>query len=162
MQIITTTASFTRPNDTTAYASGDLMANSTTAGSVVPVSFSIPRCRAAKLYRIGIQKTNTTNTNFVVRLHLYTDSPTVTNGDNAAWVSTVSGYQGYMAPDAALTFSSGAKIWGPQTSDANTYPPLFIAPDRNGALYGLLEARGAYTPTANEVYTITLIGEAYA
>jgi hypothetical protein len=28
-------ASFTRPADTTAYASGDLVANSTTAGSVV-------------------------------------------------------------------------------------------------------------------------------
>ena len=30
-------ASFTRPNDAIAYASGDLVANSTTAGSVVPI-----------------------------------------------------------------------------------------------------------------------------
>ena len=32
---INSSASFTRPGDTTAYASGDLVANSTTAGSVV-------------------------------------------------------------------------------------------------------------------------------
>ena len=33
--------SFTRPGDTTPYASGDLVANSTTAGSVVPLTFTI-------------------------------------------------------------------------------------------------------------------------
>jgi hypothetical protein len=33
-------ANFTRPADTTAYASGDLVANSTTAGSVVAMSFA--------------------------------------------------------------------------------------------------------------------------
>lgn len=34
MLITTLSGSFTRPSDTTAYASGDLVANSTTAGSV--------------------------------------------------------------------------------------------------------------------------------
>jgi hypothetical protein len=31
--------SFTRPADATAYASGDIVANSVTAGSVVPLNF---------------------------------------------------------------------------------------------------------------------------
>lgn len=34
--------SFTRPNDTTAYASGDLVANSTTANQVVSLSWGFP------------------------------------------------------------------------------------------------------------------------
>jgi hypothetical protein len=39
MQVWNPSASFTRPNNTTAYASGQLVANSTTAGSVAPMAF---------------------------------------------------------------------------------------------------------------------------
>lgn len=42
MSIGNPSASFTRPSNTTAYASGDLVANSTTTASVVPLSWVLP------------------------------------------------------------------------------------------------------------------------
>jgi hypothetical protein len=58
MLINTVSATFTRPSDTTAYASGDLVANSTTAGSVTPLTLTLAnpaqvqtnvvRCRLSK------------------------------------------------------------------------------------------------------------------
>ena len=54
------TASFTRPADTTAYASGDLVANSTTAGSVIPMTFVIrPENRGSMIRRARIKKSGT-------------------------------------------------------------------------------------------------------
>ena len=41
MLIMSPGASFTRPNNGTAYTSGQLVANSTTAGSIIPLSFKV-------------------------------------------------------------------------------------------------------------------------
>jgi hypothetical protein len=88
MQVWNPSASFMRPNDTTAYASGDLVANSTTAGSVVPMSFplggnSMPG--TTRVARVRLSKSGTTATNASFRVHLYGASPVVANGDNGAW-----------------------------------------------------------------------------
>jgi hypothetical protein len=92
-------ANFTRPADTTAYASGDLVANSTTVGSVVPLTFS--PCtkgagRSAQIRRVRISKTGTSITNTTVRVHLFNVLPTVsTNGDNGA-ITIATGAAGYL------------------------------------------------------------------
>ena len=49
--IITPTDSFTRPANTTQYAANDLVANSTTAGSVVPLSFPTNQIRLQGIIR---------------------------------------------------------------------------------------------------------------
>jgi hypothetical protein len=92
-------ANFTRPADTTAYASGDLVANSTTVGSVVPMTFS--PCtkgagRSGQIRRVRISKTGTSITNTTVRVHLFSVLPTVsTNGDNGA-ITIATGAAGYL------------------------------------------------------------------
>ena len=79
---INSSASFTRPGDTTAYASGDLVANSTTAGSVVtpvvPVSRSrrVPSAEQLRVDRIKLLKSTVTTTNASFRVHLYKAAPT--------------------------------------------------------------------------------------
>jgi hypothetical protein len=96
-------ARFTRPSDTTAYASGDLVANSTTAGSVVPMSFP-------------------------------------------AWsTSQAASYLGSVDVTVDKAFTDGAA--GLATVEINCGGPN---------LYGLLEARGAYTPTSAGVFNVTL------
>lgn len=150
-------ASFTRPADTTAYASGDLVANSTTAGSVTPMTFTIARLAAGSVtIRKGrLRKTGTSTTNAGFRLHLYTVSPTVTNGDNGVWLSNQSAsYIGAIdfSSSNALAFSDGAGINGAPLigSDIN----IKLASGQN--LFGLLEARAAYTPASAEQFTLTL------
>jgi hypothetical protein len=148
--------SFTRPADTTAYASGDLVANSTTAGSVAAVSLAVARVAGApvSVRRVRVSKSGTTATNGSFRVHLYTASPTAANGDNAAWsTNKAADYLGY-CDVTVLAFSDGCTgVGGPasgQGLEANAMPATGSL-----NLYGLLEARAAYTPASEEVFTIT-------
>lgn len=161
MQIIECSASFARPNDTTQYASGDLIANSTTAGSVTPLTFNIPYGRGLKIHRVSVAKTSTTVTDAQFRLHLYTSSPTVANGDNGAISSSVSGYLGYIDIDGqAPAMTGGSKAYGVYVNNS-VFAPLLAYVGVDYKLYGLLEARDTYTPTASETITVSLLGEAY-
>lgn len=161
MQVFEVRASFTRPNDATQYTSGDLVANNTTAGSVTPMTFNIPYGRGVKIWRVEIQRSDTDVTNAKFRLHLYRDSPTVTNGDNGAWLSIMAGYLGYVDVDGTLqTFSDDSNASGVYVNNS-VFAPWFILTDVDRKLYGLLEARDTYTPLANEVFTVVLSGESY-
>ncbi len=144
--------SFTRPNDTTQYASGDLVANSTTAGSVVPMSFSIGRAprTGGMIRRARIRKTGTGVTNASFRIHLYLASPTPSNGDNGAWLTdNALNYAGAIDVTLDKVFTDGAAGNGVPNTGSEINFML-------GTYYGLLEARGAYTPTAQEVFTVEL------
>jgi hypothetical protein len=151
-------ASFTRPADTTAYASGDLVANNTVANSVTPMTFAISRATGmgGMIRRVRIRKSGTSITNASFRLHLYSVSPTQTGGvgagtgDNAAW--STSGAANYVGAfdvtvDKAFTDGAGgngAPLVGSEINfTADTY-------------YGLLEARGAYTPASGETIEVLL------
>jgi hypothetical protein len=145
-------AFFTRPADITAYASGDLVANSTTAISVVPMTFVIrPENLGSVIRRVRIRKTSANITASSFRLHLYsTGTITEANGDNGAWVTTaVANYVGSVDVTVDKAFTDGAQGVGAPSAGADiTYP--------FGTIYGLLEARGAYTPTSGEIYTVEL------
>lgn len=147
-------ATFTRPNDTTAYASGDLVANSTTAGSVAPLVWVVGagQGRAFSLEGVTLKKSGTGVTNAAFRLHLYQATQTVTNGDNGAVVpSDGDSYLGSVDVTVDRVFGDGAAGVG---QPAN---PLLLVP-ADGSVYGLLEARGAYTPAAQEVFVAVLHG----
>ncbi len=151
---IQTSAAFTRPNDTTAYASGDLVANSTTAASVVAMTFADTErnvgasgmVRRARVYKSSVGVTNTS-----FRLHLYTQAPVIANGDNAAWSTDRAGYIGSMDVTMDKAFTDAAQ--GTATPTAGLEMNYHIGA---ATLYGLLEARAAYTPTAQETFTVTL------
>ena len=153
---INPTATFTRPGDTTAYASGDLVANSTTAGSVVAPVFTVSRSAVAtgqefRIDRIKIAKSTVTTTNASFRIHLFKVAPvTVANGDNAAFSTTgVAGYLGFFDITALQAFTDGAA--GFIATGANA-----ITIDTTSTIACLVEARGAYAPGNAEVFTLTL------
>jgi len=147
----TAPASFTRPADTTAYASGDLVANSTTAGSVTPMTLSAANAAGGEvsIRRVRLQKSGTGVTNAAFRLHLYRGLPTVANGDNGVWSSSgAANYLGSIDVTVDKAMTDGSVGYGAAAVNAN------IAFLRGTALYGLLEARGAYTPASGEVFTV--------
>lgn len=161
MKIVKCSATFTRPNNTTQYTSGDLIANNTTAGDVDPLEFYVPYGRGLRLHRAELLRSSTTVTDGQFRLHLYLDSPTPANGDNAAWSTTVSGYLGFIDIDGqAPAFTDDSRASGVPISNS-VFAPMLIVADVDQKVFGLLEARDTYTPTANEVFTVSLIGEAY-
>lgn len=155
------TATFARPADTTAYTTLDLIANSTTAASVVPLSFTLlglGNDRPVSIRRARIVLDGTVVTNSTFRLWLFKTLPTVaTAGDNSALASDVSGAAGFIGTmtngTACLGMVDG--ICGVMTpefgSEINAFPVAGTS-----TLYGLLQAVGAYTPTSAENITITL------
>lgn len=151
-------ANFNRPADTSVYASGDLIANSTTAGSVTPLSWTAARTAAGSftIRRARLKKSGTTTTNATFRLHLYSASPTFANGDNAAWSTTESGYLGSfdldMTAATARVFSDSAKV----ISAPSVGTDVTVKLASGQTIYGVLEARAAYTPASTETFTVEL------
>lgn len=160
MATATPSSNFTRPADTTAYATGDLVANSTTAGSVTPLSWLITPSGSTGgwgpvfIRRAKIKKSTTVTTAAQFRVHLYTSSPTVTNGDNGAWLSTESGYIGSLDITVDKAFSDASA--GQGTLQSSTGVQIVNAGGTDITIYGLLEARAAYTPGSAEVFTVVL------
>lgn len=151
-------ATFTRPNDTTQYASGDLVANNTVASSVTPMTFAISRAsgKGGMVRRARIRKTGTGLTSAQFRIHLYSASPTQTGGggagtgDNAVWSTDQSAtYAGAIDVTVDKAFTDG--------SAGNGIPVVgseinFVS----DTYYALLEARGTYSPAAQEQFTVEL------
>lgn len=157
MQIWNPSASFTRPADTTQYSIGDLIANSTTAGSVTPMSFALggnnnPGCTRITRFRISKSGTGVTTAQF--RLHLYSALPTVANGDNGAWSSSqAANYLGALDGPATLkAFTDGAADVGGATAGSE----MMIRLNAGQTLFGLLANLNTYTPASAEVFTVTL------
>ncbi|MFA5996166.1 MAG: hypothetical protein WC790_00365 [Candidatus Paceibacterota bacterium] len=135
-----------------------MIANNVTAGSVVPMAFSLTRggrdAFSYQLHSVELKKSQVIATLASFTLHLFKRSPVVINGDNGALaVANLNNYVGTVPLD--LT-TGGILIAG--TEIVKTFPltlPLFMdAPEK--VVYGLLAANAIYVPPSAEVYTIRL------
>lgn len=150
-------SSFTTPAGTTAYASGQLIANSATAGSVAPMTFTVCRDITGTTGMIRRGRVKTADTGFAgvtVRLHLYKSSPTVANGDHAAWSSTEADWIGDIDVilDHAFTDPLEKGVGVPAVGSEINY-------DCNAGvqvIYGLLEARSAVTPQGAKAFSVVV------
>lgn len=152
---LVTADQLTRPNDITAYAgatttgAGDAISNSTTTPTARTFSNAALSNGGGGYITRAICKTSQTTMAGAIRLHLYTGSsaPTATN-DNAAFTPPLTNYLGYID---FFSFSSGIS--------AGNFPDSVIAFRCNGAnanLYGLYEARTAFTPAALQTIDVDL------
>lgn len=148
-------ASQTRPNDTTAYAVGDVVgqnpaANITFADVVPDASAGGTFVVLGAKLRIDVAAMPSGMSSF--RLHLYNAAPTAIL-DNAAY-NLPSGdrakYIGYVEISGVQDL--GDTLWV-QAVSANLDGKLAAA---STTLYGVLETRAIYTPTAQAVKTVTL------
>lgn len=151
------TQSFTRPADTTTYGPADLVANSTTAASVSPLTWGINHfgkggfmIRAARLY-----KSSATVTAASFKIHLFNATPgTPTNGDNGALgVASAADF----LDSIAIDLSTGAFVGtgGVAKRSAATAIGVWL-PQGSNKVFGLLEAVGAYAPASGETFRVTL------
>jgi len=160
MQIYNPSASFARPADTTVYAAGDLVANNTTAGSVVPLSFTMQSnivIGPFSLWRCRLRKSTTSVANASFRVHLYEASPVAANGDNGAYTTDKSAnYLGFINVD--MTTAPGAKFndgaVGIGAAAAGSDFNVRLA--SGTTVYALIEALAAYTPGSAESFALTL------
>lgn len=144
---------FTRPNDTTAYAARDVIADSTSAATIRTFG-TAGRISGGSGYitKALLQTSDSAQVNRV-RLHLYsTSSPTVIN-DNAA--NTVlyadrAKYVGYIDFPALSTETSGSEAFALWTG---ALPYLCVG---NDDLFGVLETLDAFTPTAQSTWFVSI------
>lgn len=151
MSTFTISSTFTRPNNTTAYADEDLVSDNTTAASITPLKFTLPAGPSGgKIHRVRLIKSVATATNANFTLYLFGSAPTVTNGDNGAYVSIVADSLASIALDMTTSTTSDDCVV------TNSFSvPVIVGP----VVYGLLKAEAAYTPGAQEVFTVSLFGE---
>lgn len=149
--------SFTRPGDTTAYTVGDLVANSTTAGSVVALSGSVAlandivgRIRSVKLTK----STNVLNGLAIFRIYFYSANPAFSNGDNGANVPTLKAIV-LGSIDVTMVLATADGAWGIGSATYTMDIPVSPATGTQ-TVYASIEARAAYTPGNAEVFTLTV------
>lgn len=148
-------AFFARPANTTQYAANDLVANHATAGNVVALEFS-PGARypggAGSIKAVSIDKSGVAVAAAAFKVHLFTQAPTVGNGDNGAFAVTnalAKGYLGAVAVTVGQALGDGAH--GRAACDI-----VFDTDKPNSKLYGLVEVTDTYTPASGETFGVTL------
>jgi hypothetical protein len=159
--LVQPSATFTRPADTTQYAALDLVANSTTAGSVTALTWNLPQKSAPRvsgtIRRARIHRSNTTNTTAIFTLWIFSASPGVANGDNGAFLpSVMDGYLGKLSVVAAdfQSGTAGSAAW----ADPDVGLEIGFDLPATASLYGLIQTGtgGTYTPASGEVFTVIL------
>lgn len=150
IQSVSTT--FTRPTDTNVYAAGDLVANSTTAGSVTPMTLAFPYGQNFAARNITLKKTKVDITNASFNIWFLSASPTVTNGDNGAFAGNFLASVLFepVRVDIVSTLTGGGVLGTSLFGD-----DLLLLP---ATTYALIEALGAYTPANAEVFTLSVHG----
>jgi hypothetical protein len=154
-KLTTSTASFTRPADTTAYAAKDAVSNSTTAPTVLTFT-GAGRAAGGTGYITGVRLTTDQSTNGAqFRLHLYAIAPTAIN-DNAAqtllWADRAKRI-GYIDIGPLVTEGAGSDAAGALNADIRL-PYKCDTADTH--LYGLLETLTAFTPASAQNFHIAL------
>jgi hypothetical protein len=152
--VVNATANFSRPADTTAYAANDLVANSTTAGSVAALQLTVTRIAAGSglLRRLKLHKSGTSVTNANFRVHFFSAAPTVANGDNGAFSATgVASYLGAIDVNVGQAFTDGAAGFGVP----NVGGEIAVKLSSGQIVYALVQALAAYTPANAETFTLT-------
>lgn len=153
--IINPSSNFTRPANTTQYVIGQLVANSVTAGSVVPLSWTVSRLAAGNFFvrRARLKKSTASLTSASFVLYLYAASPTCANGDGATFSTTESTFLGSFNITCSTAFSDPAAD-GQGVPTAGNEVGVALASGQT--IYGLLSAANTYTPGSAEVFTVVL------
>jgi len=152
LQIITT-AAFTRPADSTAYAAQDVVSNSTSAPAVLTFA-GAARANGGSGLILSARHLKNSTTLASYRLHLYRVAPTAIN-DNAQFTLL---YANRANRVGFIDFSHATGGTGSDSTSAlSTFVNLPLVCDAASvSLFGILVATAAYTPTSGEQHFIEL------
>lgn len=149
----------TKSTKTTAYTSGMLIAQSATAGSCSPITLAVARAsdKTGMVRRVRLKVNDAAWLNATVRVHLFRDSPTFSNGDAGSFAAGVSesNYLGYADVTLDQSFSDPAVkgIGVPAAGGEFNFVPA----SGTANIFAVLEARSTTgTVTASSTWTATV------
>lgn len=149
-------ATMQRPADTNAYAVGDIVAQSTTAGSCSAVAVAAARAVDATgmLRRCRVKVNDAAWLNAQLYVHVFKDQPAFASGDNAAFAAalTESNYIGAFDVTLDRQFSDPfvKGVGAPRAGAEMNFDPK--AGTQN--VYFVIETRTAVTPGSAKTFTV--------
>lgn len=153
--------SVTRPNDTTAYAAGDAVTDSTSSPTALTFS-AVATANGGKGIVLGALMLDSANqsTKGVFELWLFTGSAAPTpDNDNSAFTPTDAELANLVAIIPLSAVYVGDATSGAGGNAIYESPEMarpFVCDGSVDDLFGLLVVRNAYTPVGQEVFTIIL------
>ena len=155
---VTVSATLQRPNDTNAYAAGDVVANATTGAALITFT-NLARVASGDGYITGarLMINNASRTGLQFRVHMFKNVVTAQN-DNALYSLLWANRANRIG-----SFDFDATVTEPGASDAVRTANFTIRIPYDGGgdpnIYVILQTLTAYTPAANESYFLELTAE---
>lgn len=147
-------ASFTRPADTTAYAAGDVISNSTSSPSVITFANVAAAGLGGMITDVVVSDSAAQSTKLEAELWLFHTAPAATNDNSAFAISDAE------ADDVLcivpLGSGYGSVGGGNFVYHVRNLGCAFEAAGSGTDIYGVLVARNAYTPVSAEVFNFRL------
>lgn len=153
-------SSKTRPNNTTAYAAGDVINESTSVGTIITFT-NTGRTEGNSGIITASQIIDSANqtTKPQLALWLFNNAPTTVN-DNAAFAPSdaelESGFIGVVNFSDLFVGNATSGAGGNYLLQTKNENLVFECVDGSRDIYGILQVLNAYTPVANEKFTVTL------
>lgn len=160
-------SSFTRPANTTAYSTGQLVANDTVAANVVPLSWVCSDSNAAtlskatfKIVRIRLKKSTNAVGAGTFTMWFFGTDPTAASGLSVGDGGTLAGNVKDAVFLGTSSFASNNFIgsdcaYSMSTPTSAGTGGIIVVP-ASGTVYGFILASAPYTPGSSEVFTVTL------
>lgn len=156
---VNSSTNFTRPADTTAYAAGDAVTNSTSAPVVLTFA-SVARANGGSGVVIAAQMVDSASQATKGNFELWLFDTTVTpDNDNAVFTPTdaeCATLIGIVQFATAFVGDATAGAGGNAVYVAQGLTIPFTCGGASTSIFGLLVLRNAYTPVSAEVFTIRL------
>lgn len=157
-QVAQPVATITRPADTTAYATGDVVADSTSAAAILKFSGCCGDGGGGVIRSAMFASSIVPGTKLSADLFLFSVAPTAYGNDNEAFAlsdADLLNCVGVISLDG--TTAANVKVG---TLNCVVMSAALAMPFKGSlgdkTLYGVLVARNAYTPASSEVLTIKL------
>lgn len=148
------TVTLTRTNDTNIYAANDVVGAAT--GSTAALSFTIGPADGGPVLitttRLAVDLSSVPSGMGNFRLYFYSVTPPSALGDNAAWdlpSGDRSSFRGYI--DLGTPVDLGSTLYV-----ETVHQDKQVVVPSGGILYAYLVTTGGYTPSASDVFRITL------
>lgn len=151
---------FTRPANTTAYAVGDIVSNSTVSTTILTFSNVLSAGGKGKIVGVTVS-TDEPSLTPEIRLHVYSQSTPTLAVDNAAFIELYADAAkkvGYidLAAMTSPASASGDAVSRTQNMSLN-FPVKTSGSSKN--LYGVLETRSTFTPASAQKFLVTVYVE---
>lgn len=151
-ELFSATTTFTRPADTTAYASGDALSNSTSAGTQLTLTVGSAN-QPILIQKVALVTNSTTALSVEAWVAGATLSAATAN-DNAALNIDLNS----MTKDVNSISLSETSSVSANSRMAASNLVIPVTCDASGNIYILLKLLGAYTPTSGQSFRILVLG----